>query len=246
MTTNAEPQPNTVIARIIEELNASPELKPVLLRAMLTDEFLLLPNKVDRLTELYGELSAKVSELSATVGELAITMDKLAAKVGELAIRVDRLDTQFDRMNGHMGNLLGEKYERRIARSIRSHAHSELGIRRAKVLLGETTTDYESLPDAAMDARTAGIVSKAQTDSLARADYVLYGTDVTTGLPCAATVEVSITIDRRDIERAAERSVTLGQVMGCTAVAAVVGDSIDAIDQQRAETAGVKVLIISE
>ena len=153
MTANAEPQPNSAIASIIDELNANPELKPVLLRAILTEEFLLLPAKVDRLAELYGELAATVDHLATRVDELTSTVTQLTAKVGELTIRVSDLETNYSRVNGQLGNLLGEQYERRIARSIRSKAHSELGIRRAQVLQGETTTDYDSLLDAASEAR---------------------------------------------------------------------------------------------
>ena len=167
MTANAEPQPNSAIASIIDELNANPELKPVLLRAILTEEFLLLPAKVDRLAELYGELAATVdhlatrvdeltstvTQLTAIVSELTAKVGELTAKVGELTIRVSDLETNYSRVNGQLGNLLGEQYERRIARSIRSKAHSELGIRRAQVLQGETTTDYDSLLDAASETR---------------------------------------------------------------------------------------------
>ncbi len=239
MSTNAGPHPNTVIARIIEELNANPELKPLLLRVMLTEEFLLLPAKVDRLAELYSELAGTVNGLVSTVNKLADTVSELAAKVNILEVRVNRVE-------GQLGNLLGEKYERRIARSIRSKAHSELGIRRAQVLQGETTTDYESLLDAILEAKSAGVVTPEETDSLERADYVLYGTDLTNGLPRAAVVEVSITIDRHDVDRAAERAGTLGRVMDCPSAAAVVGNDISEFDRRRAEAVGVKVLIIAE
>ena len=274
MTANAEPQSNSVIARIIEELNANPELKPVLLRAMLSEEFLLLPektdrladlyaemtNKVDRLADLYDALAAKIDALAARVDQLAeqhsnlvervdqltVTMEKLTGTVTALVLKVDTLDTNQKLMNGQLGNLLGEKYERRIARSIRSKAHSDLDIRRARVLQGETTTDYDTLLDAAHEARMAGTVTKEQSDSLERADFVLYGTDINTRRPRAAAVEVSVTLDRRDIERAAERAGILAQVLDCPAAAAVIGDTISELDRKRAATANVEVLIIAE
>ena len=58
--------PESLVDRIIAELEARPEVKPTLLRALLTDEFLLLPAKVDRLMEpvpAVETLQQDVSEL---------------------------------------------------------------------------------------------------------------------------------------------------------------------------------------
>lgn len=66
MTTIEDPE--SLVNRIIAELEARPEVKPALLRALLTDEFLLLPAKVDRLMELIPaveKLQEDVSELKA-------------------------------------------------------------------------------------------------------------------------------------------------------------------------------------
>ena len=48
----ATEDPESLVNRIIAEVEARPEVKPALLRALLTDEFLLLPSKVDRLMDL--------------------------------------------------------------------------------------------------------------------------------------------------------------------------------------------------
>ena len=52
MTTTEDTE--SLVNRIIAELEARSEVKPALLRALLTDEFLLLPAKVDRLEERQG------------------------------------------------------------------------------------------------------------------------------------------------------------------------------------------------
>ena len=52
MTTQEGVTPDSLVARMIGELNANPEARTLLLRALLTDDFLLLPAKVDRLMEL--------------------------------------------------------------------------------------------------------------------------------------------------------------------------------------------------
>ena len=49
MTTQEGVPPDSLVARMIGELNANPEARTLLLRALLTDDLLLLPAKVDRL-----------------------------------------------------------------------------------------------------------------------------------------------------------------------------------------------------
>ena len=59
MTTQEGVPSDSLVARMIGELNANPEARTLLLRSLLTDDFLLLPAKVDRLMEL----PAKVDRL---------------------------------------------------------------------------------------------------------------------------------------------------------------------------------------
>ena len=70
MTTTEDTE--SLVNRIIAELEARPEVKPALLRALLTDEFLLLPAKVDRLMELMSHrgkaATGDVSELKDGTG----------------------------------------------------------------------------------------------------------------------------------------------------------------------------------
>ena len=89
MTTQEGVPPDSLVARMIGELNANPEARTLLLRALLTDDFLLLPAKVDRLMELppkvdrLMELPPKVDRLM----ELPAKVDRLM----ELPAKVDRL-----------------------------------------------------------------------------------------------------------------------------------------------------------
>ncbi len=44
--------PETLAARLASELNENPAARRILLRTLLTDDFLLLPSKVDSLMDL--------------------------------------------------------------------------------------------------------------------------------------------------------------------------------------------------
>ena len=63
MTTQEGVPPDSLIARMIGELNANPEARTLLLRALLTDDFLLLPAKVDRLQEEVRQITTDLAPI---------------------------------------------------------------------------------------------------------------------------------------------------------------------------------------
>ena len=65
MTTQEGVPPDGLVARMIQELNANPEARTLLLRALLTDDFLLLPAKVDRLMELPPKVTSSRRTLAS-------------------------------------------------------------------------------------------------------------------------------------------------------------------------------------
>ena len=90
MTTQEGVPPDSLVARMIGELNANPEARTLLLRALLTDDFLLLPAKVDRLMELPAKVD-RLMELPAKVDRLM----ELPAKVDRLQEEVRQITTDL-------------------------------------------------------------------------------------------------------------------------------------------------------
>lgn len=93
--------PESLAERMVAELNENPEARRLLLRALLTDEFLMLPAKVDRLMDLPAkvdslmELPAKVEGLMDLPAKVEGLME-LPAKVEglmDLPGRVERLES---------------------------------------------------------------------------------------------------------------------------------------------------------
>ena len=74
--------PESIVALMMAELDDDPSLKPPLLRSLLTDEFLLLPSKVDQLMELM-ELPPKVEQLMELPPKVEQLME-LPSKVEQL------------------------------------------------------------------------------------------------------------------------------------------------------------------
>ena len=62
--------PTSLVARIIAELQANPDAQRLLLRALLTNEFLGMPARLDRIDKDIAELKADVRQLKVDVGQL--------------------------------------------------------------------------------------------------------------------------------------------------------------------------------
>ena len=62
--------PASLVARIIAELQANPEAQRLLLRTLLTNEFLGMPARLDHVEKDIAELKADVAELKIDVGHL--------------------------------------------------------------------------------------------------------------------------------------------------------------------------------
>ena len=92
--------PESLAERMVAELNQNPEARRLLLRALLTDEFLMLPAKVDRLMDL----PAKVDGLMDLPAKVDGLMD-LPDRVGRLEEDVVDLKAGQARMEGDIADL---------------------------------------------------------------------------------------------------------------------------------------------
>ena len=63
MTSNQEIDPNSIVARIISELENQPSVRPLLLRTLLTDEFLAMPARLIRMDDDISVLKTDVADL---------------------------------------------------------------------------------------------------------------------------------------------------------------------------------------
>ena len=76
MTANPEIDPNSIVARLISELENQPGVRPLLLRALLTDEFLAMPARLMRMAD---DISVLKNDLGYLKGRhLELNLKKLA------------------------------------------------------------------------------------------------------------------------------------------------------------------------
>ena len=103
---------------VLGESNANPEAKILLLRALLTDDFLLLPAKAVRLMEL----PTKVDQLQEDVSQLM----ELPAKVDRLQDDVHQITTDLVPIRGSHARDAAQRAVRRIARIVNCRLQGQL------------------------------------------------------------------------------------------------------------------------
>ena len=207
-----------------------------------------------RLEESQARTEADVRELKesqarteADVRELKESQARMQESQVRMEDRITRMETRQNRMDGTINNLRGDKYERRITRFIALTARRDLNMRNVRVLLGEFTPDNNELADLLTDAEgDRNVITEEQGRDLERSDIIIAGFDRGDGRPVYAVIEVALTLDRDDIFRAERRAGALAAATGQRALPVAIGNAVDDIDRQRADDAGVAVLIIYE
>ena len=215
----------SLVNRIIAELEARPEVKPALLRALLTDEFLLLPAKVDRLMELVP------------------AVEKLPQDVSELKGGQGRLEAGQQRMSGELSNLTGSQYQRHITEIGGRLVRRELGVYGARLLHADLVFGERMATQIANDAATEGRITDDEADELVLSDVIFAGLDETSQ-QVQVLLEVSMTVQQHDTERAEARARILEKATGIRTLSGVVGENIPEEERTRAQGRGVACLTV--
>ena len=238
--------PTSLVARIIAELQANPEAQRLLLRALLTNEFLGIPARLDRIEKDIAELKADVAQLKTDVAQLKTDVAELKTDVAELKTDVAELKTDVAELKTDVGHLKGSDLEHRLHRRIRALISRALELRRPRVVQGPVQEPDKDFADQVEDALDGGRITDAQEARIEATDFILRAqrrNDRATVVWIA--VEASNKVHAGDIERVRASADALRAVFGVDAVAVAAGYGIDAPDAARAKAAGVRYLQVS-
>ena len=220
MTSNQEIDPNSIVARIISELENQPGVRPLLLRTLLTDEFLAMPARLMHMDDDISVLKNDVAELKTDVAELK---------------------TDMTSVKNDLGYLKGRDLERDLEKLAHGRLTSQLDLQGMRIIRGPTAG---AMPEAFNTAIATDGLSEAQRGRILDADMVLQATQRSTGQRVYAAVEASFTVNESDIDRARLTADILGQVFpNDLMVAAVYGVEFPEQLRERADNAGVLVFL---
>ena len=165
MTTTATPvqtDSETLVNRIIAELRADPAAQDMLLKALLTGEFLGIPVRLEGIEDTLRSIQASIGAIETRLDRLEAgqqrtetrldrieerqqrteerldrletTVDRIDNTVNRLDATVTRLDTTVRRLDNTVGRLDGRDYEARLAKNLATILSQRIGLRRAQTI----------------------------------------------------------------------------------------------------------------
>ena len=223
--TSPQIDPESLVARIVEELRANPDAQRLLLRTLLTNEFLGMPARLDRIEKDVAQLKIDVAQLKVDVAQLKTDVAQLKTDVGYLK-----------------GSDLEMKVHHRIVPLVSQY----LTLRRTRVVKSALQQAAADFDEAVAQAADDGRIGDRQELRILATDLILRGERRADRRPLWIAVEAANRIDREDIRRSRDSADILATVFGEDAAAMVAGVRIDAGDRERAASADVHCLEVSE
>ena len=226
-----KPDPMSLVARIIAELEANPAAQPLLLRALLTNEFRGMPLRLDR--------------IEADIREMKVDIRRLKTDVAELKTDVAKLKTDVAELKTDVAALKGDCLEFKLPRRIRAFLSQKLALRGVRIMQSALGLEQVNELSEAVDlAADAGAITDDEETRVLETDLILRARRKSDRSTVWVAVEASHTIDGYDIDRARTSANILQRMFSADSVAATVGYGVRAGEQRRAEELSVEVFVI--
>ena len=182
---------------LLEIIRTMPEWKEALRRELLGEEILSLPALIRDLLKAIEEMNKRLYRVEQDVEVLKTDVEVLKADVAALK-----------------GDSLERKYRER------PFVYFRRILRKPKLL-----SDSE-LDDLLSQAQADGVLNDAEVEEISRLDAVVRGRRISDDRAAYLAVEVSVTIDARDVARAVQRAKLLEKIPGVVALPVVAGEKL--------------------
>ena len=206
-------------ARIIRE---QPEWADAIRSLLLGKELLELPERFAKFVQLTTENFQLVHQ-----------------RLDNLETRMDNLETRMDRLEGRFGNFEGNDYERRIRTKMLFRARNLLGLERPYLALTQEGLVAPQLDSIIARAIDTGSIDLEQSQDLHDADLIIMGQNNR-----HTTIEISLTADSEDINRAKRRAEILSAATGDTVTPAIITATLPDTERDEAAANGVIPFLI--
>ncbi len=216
--TSTQVDPESLVGRIIAELQANPEAQKLLLRALLTEEFLGMPIRLERVED-------KVEVIQA---DLEVVKSDLEVVKGDVAV------------------LKGDSLEGKLHRRIRPLLSQRLELRKARVMQSPVQETRRELFEPVEEAFDRGVISDSQETRIDATDIIVHATRKEDRSQVWVAIEAYNNIAQSDIERVRQSADALGAIFHQDTIAVVVGYHVHPLDQERADSMSVYAFLIEE
>ena len=227
---------NTIedLARILRD---EPTWAAALRALLLTQELLDLPGRFDRFVEVQREFNQAQQEANEAQREYNQAQQETNRLTDH---RLNAIEGRMDRVEGQLGNLQGGQYERTVRTKALARSRFTLGFAGSYVAMNQDGLTDPRLNSAIDQAIRNGLASRDGCADLFEADLIISAEDNR-----HAVVEVSLTADQDDIDRAKTRAGILATITEGAVTPVVITSRLNPAQSTQAEAAGVTIFVMS-
>ena len=154
-------------------------------------------------------------------------------------------EARYDAMVANLDYLIDVNYEDKIRGRLKRAIKRHFNILNAQVLYSRKNPNSIHFDDVFDHAMDASLISEDEEYDLMLIDFILLG-ETQDRKPAYVVIESSVTIDEREVDRAARRAHVLQTASGIATQAAVIGTTISDANRQRADASGVDYIAMGE
>ena len=189
--------------------------------------------------ESLGQVLTDVIQLRTDVKQVQSDTTETKADGKQIQSDVRRIDGRLDRG-------FGTNYEAKVAQNVRSILGQQAGVRNSRVLKGPSLRTDPDFDQQVESAEASGAITEDESDELLLLDLIVSGTRRGNPERVYAGIEVSITVNDDDVNRAADRAQILRKVTGGPVMAVVIADRVEAQQRELAARREVAVALHPE
>ncbi len=259
------------ISDLVKILQERPEWRATISNLLMGEELLSLPRQLAQFIEatnenfrLVNENSRRVDENLRELNEHARLANENLRELNENSRRVDEnlrelneharlanenlrqlnensrlTNERLNRLEGRFGNMEGKDYERSVGNRATFRAERHFGLNNPVIAMSQYSQKTPGLNRLLARAIQSGVVTDEAMDDLYGADIIISDDNNR-----YVVIEVSLTVDSSDIERAVRRADIMAAVSGAESMSAVVTENIPEPQRDMAQERGVAVFVI--
>lgn len=221
--------PDHLLRQLIDAIAAHPEVREPLLRVLLTEDFLALPGRLDKLQGEFEEfreetraefraVNARLDETNERLNETNEILGATRSEVRTLSQRMDENTRAIRKLEGHAGRLTGNAYE--------DKCRDQIGVILDGWLDGPVIADRSLINAKLLEARQNNAITRQEYLDGLSPDIIAREVADTGQTGRLAVVEASVTFNRGDLENAARRAAVIARITGAGTAAFVATHSV--------------------
>ena len=252
--------PDHPLRMILDVIETHPEVREPLLRVLLTERLLALPEQVDKLQSDFEEfrdetrtrfdgIDQRFDGIDQRFDGIDQRLDGIDQRFDGIDQRLDGIDQRFDgidqrldentgairRLEGHVGRLVGASYEDLCRAEIAGILDGQLD--------QPVLADREPINERFLAERHANRISRDEYLDGLRPDIIARSKNDDTQAGPYAVIEASVTFNQTDLRNAARRAEVISRVMGVATEGFVVTNSDwPTVIDELAEQLGVTII----